>query len=192
MIWEKEKKRRARVGLGLVILLSYRTRAGLGPERLGPGPKFEARVQGSAIAISTEGDSTRTWSVWRGKPTRPPKPPPPRRRARVNMLSRGPRICSGAPVAKHSHNASHNFVLQLYLIKCTLSFFCLGWTHHLCLVGTAAMLISSLFASLFLPRDLHPEAIRNNTSFSLDPTLTKIWEHLRRDDANPPEDLRWC
>ncbi len=64
MIWEKEKKkRRARVGLGLVILLSCQTRAGLGPERLGPGPKFEARVQGSAentIAISTEGDSTRT------------------------------------------------------------------------------------------------------------------------------------
>ncbi len=94
--------------------------------------------------------------------------------------------------AKHSRNVSHNFVLQLYLIKCTLSFFCLGWTHHLCLVGTAAMLISSLFASLFLPRDLHPEATRNYTSFSLDPTLTKIWEHLRRDDANPPEDFRWC
>ncbi len=25
--------------------------------------------------------------------------------------------------AKHSHDASHNLVLQLYLIKCTLSFF---------------------------------------------------------------------
>ncbi len=51
------------MGSGLVILLSCRTRARLGPERLGPGPKFEARVQGSAenaIAISTEGDSTGT------------------------------------------------------------------------------------------------------------------------------------
>ncbi len=63
MIWEKRKKRRARVGLGLVILLSCRTSAGLGHERLGPGPKFEACVQDSAenaIAISTEGDSTGT------------------------------------------------------------------------------------------------------------------------------------
>ncbi len=60
MIWEKGKKK---TGSGLVILLSSRTRAGLGPERLGPGPKFEARVQGSAenaIVISTEGDSTGT------------------------------------------------------------------------------------------------------------------------------------
>ncbi len=63
MIWEKGKKRRARIGLRLVILLSCQTHAGLGPERLGPGPKFEARVQGSAknaIGISTKGDSTGT------------------------------------------------------------------------------------------------------------------------------------
>ncbi len=38
LIWEKGKKRQAR----LVILLSCQTRAGLGPELLGPGPKFEA------------------------------------------------------------------------------------------------------------------------------------------------------
>ncbi len=32
----------------------------------------------------------------------------------------------------------------------------------------------------------HPVVTRNYTSFSLDP------EQLRRDDANPSEDLRWC
>ncbi len=31
----------------------------------------------------------------------------------------------------HSHNASYNLVLQLYLIKRTLLFFSLGWTNHL-------------------------------------------------------------
>ncbi len=37
----KKKKRWARVRLGPVFLISCRTRAGLGPERLGLGPKFE-------------------------------------------------------------------------------------------------------------------------------------------------------
>ncbi len=35
---EKGEKRQARVRLGLVLLISCRTRAGLGPERLRPGP----------------------------------------------------------------------------------------------------------------------------------------------------------
>ncbi len=34
----RENKIWARVGLGPVIVISCRTRAGLGPERLGPGP----------------------------------------------------------------------------------------------------------------------------------------------------------
>ncbi len=44
-------------------------------------------------------------------------------------------------LAKHSFNASHNLVLQLHLIKCTLLLFSLGWTIHFYLVGTAAMLL---------------------------------------------------
>ncbi len=89
-------------------------------------------------------------------------------------------------LAKHLYNASHNLVLQLYLIKHTLLCFSLGWTNHFCLDGTTAMLIMSLFVSLFLP------VTRNYTSFSLDPTLkwSEMTKHLRRDDANPSEDLR--
>ncbi len=44
-------------------------------------------------------------------------------------------------LAKHSFNASHNLVLQLHLIKCTLLLCSLGWTIHFYLVGTAAMLL---------------------------------------------------
>ncbi len=33
-------------------------------------------------------------------------------------------------LAKHSYNASHNLVLQLYLIKHTLLCFSLGYTDH--------------------------------------------------------------
>ncbi len=44
-------------------------------------------------------------------------------------------------LAKHSFNASHNLVLQLHLIKCTLFLCSLGWTIHFYLVGTAAMLL---------------------------------------------------
>ncbi len=50
-------------------------------------------------------------------------------------------------LAKHSYNASHNRVLQLYLIKRTLLCFSLGWTDNFCLDGTTATLIMSLFVS---------------------------------------------
>ncbi len=53
-------------------------------------------------------------------------------------------------LAKHSYNASHNLVLQLYLIKRTLLFFSFGCTNNSCLDGTTATLIMSLFVSLFL------------------------------------------
>ncbi len=46
-------------------------------------------------------------------------------------------------LVKHSYNASHNLVLPVYLNKRTL----------LCLDGTTATLIMSLFVSLFLPWD---------------------------------------
>ncbi len=53
-------------------------------------------------------------------------------------------------LAKHSYNASHNIVLQLYLIKRTWLCFSLGWTNNFCLDWTTAALIMSLFVSLFL------------------------------------------
>ncbi len=40
----RRKKKRARDGLWPVILISCRTRARLGPQRIGLGPKFEARA----------------------------------------------------------------------------------------------------------------------------------------------------
>ncbi len=89
-------------------------------------------------------------------------------------------------LAKHSYNASHNLVLQVYLIKRTLLCFSLGWTNNFCLDGTTAMLIMSLFVSLYLP------VTRNYTSFSLDPTLkwSEMTKHVRRDDANPSENIQ--
>ncbi len=53
-------------------------------------------------------------------------------------------------LAKHSYNASHNLVLQVYLIKRTLLCFRLGLNRSFLLDGTTATLIMSLFVSLFL------------------------------------------
>ncbi len=44
-------------------------------------------------------------------------------------------------------------IRQIYLFKRILLCFSLGWTNNFCLDGTTAMLIMSLFVSLFLPRD---------------------------------------
>ncbi len=79
---------------------------------------------------------------------------------------------------KHSYNASHNIVLPVYLNKCTLLCFSLGWTDHFCLDGTTALIISICFSV---------SVTRNYTSFSLDPALkwSEMTEHLKRDDETP-------
>ncbi len=106
--------------------------------------------------------------------------------ALARVLTRSRKYDHITPILQSSYNASHNLVLQLYLIS-TLKCFSLGWTNIFCLDGTTATLIISLFVSLF-----HPVVTRNYTSFSLDPTLklSEMGKHLRRDNANPSEDLR--
>ncbi len=105
----------------------------------------------------------------------------------ARVLTRSRKYDHITPILQSSYNASHNLVLQLYLIKRTLKCFSLGWTNIFCLDGTTATLIMSLFVCLF-----YPMVTRNYTSFSLDPTLkwSEMAKHLRRDDANPSEDLR--
>ncbi len=88
-------------------------------------------------------------------------------------------------LAKHSHNVSHNLVLQLHLIKCTFKLFCLGRTQIILLSWNSSYTISSLLPSLFLQRDWRPVATRNHTSFTLNPALIKSW-----DDQTPEK--RWC
>ncbi len=82
----------------------------------------------------------------------------------------------------------------------------LGW-------NTSFLEQQCLYLLLFMPQDWHPEVTRNYRSFSLDPTLMKMWDdrtpekrwwqplrgpqmmptpHRTSDDANPSEDLRWC
>ncbi len=89
-------------------------------------------------------------------------------------------------LAKHSYNASHNHVLQVYLIKHTLLCFSLCWTNNFCSDGTTAtLIIFILFLSFWLTS-------HNYTSFSLDPTLkwSEMTEHLRRDDDNPSDNIQ--
>ncbi len=63
----------------------------------------------------------------------------------------------------------------------------MGWTNNFCLGGTTATLIVSLFVSLFLINIPWKLGVKQ-ASVWIQPLM--IWDDLRRDDANPSDNIQ--